>query len=473
MPTKNLQLYLWAQSMNTSEKALRINLDDSVYGSFAEIGAGQEVVRWFFQAGGAAGTVAKSISAYDMRVSDAIYGDCKRYVARERLQSMLEKEYTLNVERLSAERGDRTAFFSFADTVSARNFSGTNDCHAWMGVRFQARPGQEYSQIIMHVRMLDSSNALQQDAIGMAGVNLLYGAAFLADSPDELLASLMEGLQNERMEIDMIEFSGAAFAEVDNRVMSLRLVQLGFTGAAMFAANGNVLQAGEYLRKQSVVVHRGRFRPLTHVNVDVLHCAERQFSANNPDITPLALMEITMHQLSADGDVCLEDFVSRIDVLAATGHAVLISDFLNFDHLAQYLRRSGVTRTALAIGMDTAQQLFTDVAGSQCGGLLESMGRLVGSDLTLHVYPVLCEKTSRVRTITDMDLNRNSKRLLSYLLDVGAVQALDNYNPDVLHIQSPQVLKCIAANDESWVDMVPKGAVDIIRSQNLFSGEKK
>lgn len=455
--------------MNTREKALRVNINDSVYGSFAEIGAGQEVVRWFFQAGGAAGTVAKSISAYDMSISDTIYGDCKRYVARERLESMLHKEYSLNVERLSEKRGDDTAFFAFADTVSARNFAGTNDCHAWMGIRFQTEPGAEHSQIVMHVHMRDSSNASQQDAIGMAGVNLVYGACFLADKPEELLASLMEGLSTERMEIDMIEFSGAAFEQVDNRIMSLRLVQQGFTGAAMFAADGTVLQAGEYLRKQSVVVHRGRFRPLTHVNLDVLHCAEKKFSEDHPQTNPLALMEITMHQLSADGDVCLEDFISRVDVLAATGHAVLISDFLEFDALAHYLRGCNVARIALAIGMDTAGKLFADVKDTACGGLLETMGRLIGSDLSLYIYPMLLEETGEVHTVRDLKLSHNSHQLLSYLMGVGSVQALDNYDPEVLHIHSPHVLKYIAANDERWMDMVPTGAVEIIRQRGLFA----
>ncbi len=457
--------------MNTREKALRVNLDEAVYGTFAEIGAGQEVVRWFFQAGGAAGTVAKSISAYDMSISDTIYGNCKRYVARERLECMLHKEYSLNVERLSEARGESTAFFSFADTVSARNYAGTNDCHAWLGMRFQTEPDAEYSQIVMHVRMLDSSNALQQDAVGMAGVNLIYGARYLWDKPDELLATLMEGLNPERMEIDMIEFSGAAFAQVDNRIMSLRLVQLGYTGAAMFAANGQVLQAGEHLRKQSVVVHRGRFRPLTHVNLDVLHCAEQKFCEDHPETTPMPLMEITMHHLSADGDVCLEDFISRVDVLAATGHAVLISDFLEFDALAQYLRDCSVAKIALAIGMDTAKELFEDVTETACGGLLETMGRLIGSDLSLYVYPMLLEESGEVHTVRDLPLSQNSSRLMSYLLGVGAVQALENYNPDVLHIHSPHVLKYIAANDERWMEMVPSGAVEIIQERGLFTAK--
>lgn len=457
--------------MNTREKALRINLDDQVYGSFAEIGAGQEVVRWFFQAGGAAGTVAQSISAYDMKVSDAIYGQCARYVARERLEAMLEKEYWLNVERLAGERGANTRFFSFADTVSARNFHGTNDCHAWMGIRFQAKPGDQFSQIIVHIRMLDKSNALQADAIGMVGVNLMYGAAFLSHEPTALLNSLLEGLDPGRAEIDMVEFSGAAFTDVDNRVMSLQLVQQGFTGGAMFAADGTVLQAGEYLRKKAVVVHRGRFRPLTHVNIDVLHCAESQFIADNPGLEPVPLMEMTMHQLSADGDVCLEDFISRVDVLAATKHAVLISDFLNFDSLADYLRRSGVAKTALAIGMDSAQKLFDQYPAEDPGSLFESMGRLIGKDLTMYVYPMLEAASKNIRTVSDLELDHYSQKLLGYLMDLGAVRALHNFDESVLDIHSPKVLEHIAANDSVWESMVPEGAAEIIKQQKLFAAK--
>jgi hypothetical protein len=242
---------------NTERKALQVNLDQRRYGSFAEIGAGQEVVRWFFQVGGAAGTIAKSMSAYDMAVSDSIYGECRRYVSRQRLEDMLAHEHQLNLDRLRETRGDTTAFFAFADTVSARNYHGTNDCHGWMGIRFQAHPRDQDSQIIIHVRMLDIDNAAQQEAIGIVGVNLIYGAFFLNHEPEQLLESLLDNLNRRRIEIDMIEFHGIAFRHVDNRVMSLRLVQLGYTDAAMFSATGEVLQPAEVLYKRPVLVERG------------------------------------------------------------------------------------------------------------------------------------------------------------------------------------------------------------------------
>ncbi|MDQ3624152.1 MAG: TonB-dependent receptor, partial [Verrucomicrobiota bacterium] len=230
------------ESVDTHQKALKINLDARWYGTFAEIGAGQEVVRWFFRVGGAAGTIAKSVSAYDMTVSDAIYGPADRYVSRSRMQAMLDHEFGLNLERLADSRGDSTAFFAFADTVVARSFKGTNECHGWMGVKFQAHPRDEPSQIVVHVRMLDAEASLQQEALGIVGVNLLYGAFFLHHEPEQLVESLLDKLTTGRVEIDMIEFSGIDFRYVNNRLMSVKLVQLGLSGAAMFGPNGEVLQ---------------------------------------------------------------------------------------------------------------------------------------------------------------------------------------------------------------------------------------
>src|SRR5579872_6308277 len=264
--------------LSTHQKALRINLDPIRYGTFAEIGAGQEVARWFFQVGGAAGSISKSISAYDMAVSDAIYGHCKRYVSRERLHSMLDHEHALNLERLRPSRADTTAFFVFADTVAARNHQGTNECHGWMGVKYQAHPRDEDSQILIHVRMLDRENSLQQEALGIVGVNLLYAAFFLHHKPELTLESLLDNLSTDRIEIDMIEFSGIEFRHVDNRVMSLKLVQLGLSGAAMFGAHGQVLQPAEVLHRKPVLVERGSFRPVTRVNMDMLSSAHDAFS---------------------------------------------------------------------------------------------------------------------------------------------------------------------------------------------------
>ena len=381
------------------EKALCLNLDNSKYGSFAEIGAGQEVVRWFFQAGGAAGTIAKSISAYDMKVSDAIYGKCERYVCRERLESMVRYEYDLTLERLNETRGHENAFFSFADTVSARNYLGTNECHGWMGIRFQAEPEAEASEIVIHVRMLDNENSLQQEALGIVGVNLVYGACMLNDDPDALVKSLLNGLSTNRIEIDVVDFSGAAFEKVDNRIISLRLVQLGLSGAAMFSAKGKVLQPSSYLRKKSVLVERGRFRPVTNVNIDMLDAALKDFESED-DIekgNTVAIMEIAMHNLlTPEGEVDLNDFISRAEVLEETGHTVMISNFPEFYRLTQYLSRYTQKRIGLTMGAHSLCDLFDEqYYTSLDGGILESFGRLFKNNVKVYVYPFKRSKDTR------------------------------------------------------------------------------
>src|ERR1700726_3633974 len=344
------------------QKALKINLDPLFYGTFAEIGAGQEVARWFFKVGAAAGTISKSISAYDMAVSDAIYGRCKRYVSRERLQGMLDYEHGLNLERPRMSRGDTTAFFTFANTVAARNYQGTNECHGWMGVKYQTRPRDEDSQIIIHVRMLDQENDLQQETLGIVGVNLLSGAFFLQHKPPVLLESLLDNLSTKRVEIDMIEFSGIEFRHVDNRVMSLKLVQLGLSGAAMFGPTGEVLQPSEVLRKRPILVERGSFRPVTRVNIDMIKSAHERFSAE-PEVEGgkvLELMEITMRNLLAAGKIDLGDFLARADLLAAAGKTVLISDYFEYYRLAAYLTRYSREPIALTMGVASLLDLFTE-----------------------------------------------------------------------------------------------------------------
>lgn len=265
---------------DTHQKASQINLDPSKYGTFAEIGAGQEVARWFFRVGGAAGTIAKTISAYDMVVSDAIYGPADRYVSRQRLQTMLDYEYGLLQERLNPPRGETTKFFVFADTVTARSYSRRDEAHGWMGIRFQTQPRGEPSQIIIHVRMLDNDNLQQQEALGVVGVNLVYGALYFYNEPELLICTLMDSLTPARVEVDMIKFSGPAFQVVDNRLMSLQLVKHGLANAAMFTASGEVVQASEVLHKKCILVERGSFRPVTNVTIDMLNCARRSSRAN-------------------------------------------------------------------------------------------------------------------------------------------------------------------------------------------------
>src|ERR1700747_802425 len=335
------------EPIDPHSKALRINLDPRWYGTFAEIGAGQEVVRWFFRVGGAAGTVAKSISAYDMKVSDAIYGRAERYVSRGRLQAMLDHEFDLDVERLGSERGDNTSFFAFGDTVVARSYRGGHEFHGWMGIKFQSRVHDQPSQIVMHLRMLDAEASLQQEALGIVGVNLCYGAFFLSHVPEQLIESLLESLTTRRIEIDMLEFSGIEFRNVDNRIMALKLVQIGRSGSAMFGPNREVLQPSDVLHNKAVLVERGSFRPVTYVNLDMFQCALAKFK-EEPAVAGkpiLGLMELTMRNLLAGGkEVDRRDFLGRAEVLGACGMTVLISDYFEYYRLAAFFaRRTGGT----------------------------------------------------------------------------------------------------------------------------------
>jgi hypothetical protein len=467
------ELMIGTHQSDTHQKALRINLDPRWYGTIAEIGAGQEVVRWFFRVGGAAGTVAKSISAYDMAVSDAVYGKAERYVSVGRLQGMLDKEFQLNVDRLGDERADSSCFFAFADTVVARSFRGGNECHGWMGVKFQSQSHDEPSQIVMHVRMLDVEAWAQQEALGIVGVNLLYGAFFEHHEPEKLIESLLDKLTTGRIEIDMIQFRGIEFRGVDNRLMALKLVQLGLSGVAMFGPDREVLQPSEVLRKKAVLVERGSFRPPTHVNLDMLATAREKF-AQDPAVAGkqiLPLTEITMRNLLAGGasDVDRRDFLARAELLAACGETVLITDYFDYYRLAAYLGERTTERIAIVMGVPSLIDLFDEKNHSQLpGGILESFGRLFKNGLKLYVYPVRPTPDDELKTVDDIKVQPEIQPLYDYLAGRGSFVNLDNYNPDFLPIFSRDVLRRIAANDESWEKMVPDEVAALIKKRAFF-----
>jgi len=458
---------------DTHQKALAVNLDRRRYGTFAEIGAGQEVVRWFFRAGGAAGTIAKSISAYDMTVSDAIYGKGERYVCRQRLERMLDYEHRLNLERLRERRGNTTAFFAFADTVKARGYSGTSECHGWLGMRFQSHPRDDDSQIIIHVNMLDREKEAQQEALGIVGVNLVYGACFLFHEPELLVESLLDSLTTDRIEIDMVELSGIEFRHVDNRVMSLKLVQLGLTGAAMFAADGTVLHPAEVLYKKPVLVERGSFRPVTHVNLDMLDGALERFS-REPGVegeSVVPLMELTMRNLIAtagSGSVDVHDFLARADVVAACGKTVLISDYFEYHRLATYLGRHTREKIGIVMGAGSLRELFEEQFYADLdGGILESFGRLFKNDLKLFIYPLL-ETSGELTTVQTLQVAPGLRKLYEYLVDRGCIEQLENFHREYLSILSREILKRIKACDPSWEQMVPGGVADVIKRNAFF-----
>lgn len=462
--------------LSTHQKALTINLDKARYGTFAEIGAGQEVARWFFKVGGAAGTISKSISAYDMTVSDAIYGKGKRYVSRERLERMLDYEHSLNVERLGHSRGDETSFFAFADTVSAMNFKGTNECHGWLGVKYQAFPGDEDNTIIIHVRMLDKENPLQQEALGIVGVNLLYAAFYLHRSPDLMLESLLDNLTIARIEIDMIDFSGIEFRRVDNRVMALKLVQLGLSGAAMFDPHGEVLQPSEVLRKKPIIVERGSFRPVTKVNIDMIESAKKQFS-QEPEVAGkqvVELMEITMRNLLSGGDIDLRDFLSRADLLSTAGKTVLISDYSEYYRLAAYLGRYTNEPIAVTMGAQSIIDLFSEqyYDGLE-GGILEAFGRLFTRDLRIYVYPLLDPVTGELTTADNIKIPKDLVNLYEHLVDRARIRAMTEFDRSVLHIFSRDVLRRIKDNDDSWEQMVPPTIAEVIKKRRFFGWQER
>lgn len=462
--------------LDTHQKALKINLDPRWYGTFAEIGAGQEVVRWFFRVGAAAGTVAKSMSAYDMAVSDAIYGPTERYVSRARLQSMLDLEFKLDLERLGESRGDNTSFFAFADTVAARSHQGGNECHGWMGVKFQAHPRDEASQIIMHVRMLDAEASLQQEALGIVGVNLLHGAFFQHHEPEQLVESLLDRLTTGRIEIDMIEFSGIEFRLVDNRLMSLKLVQLGLSGVAMMGPQREVLQPSEALYKKALLVERGSFKPVTHVHLDMMNCAMEKFAAD-PAVqgrTVLPIMEITMRNLlSEDQKVDRRDFLARADLLAACGMTVLISDYFEYYRLASYLFQRTRERVGMVLGAAGLIQLFDEKYYTQMpGGILESFGRLFKNGLKLYVYPLRKSKRAQLTTVETVEVAPELRKLYGYLADRGSFVQLDNFNRDVLGYFSKDVLDSIALGTDTWEKMVPLAVAETIKNRGFYGYSK-
>ena len=480
--------------LTTNRKALTINLDAPKYGTFAEIGAGQEVARVFFQAGGASGTIAKTISAYDMVFSDAIYGKTSRYVSQDRLSLMLGHEFGLLKERLDSIRGDNTTFFVYADTVATRNFKGNNEAHGWMGVRFQTEPHGPPSDIIIHVRMWDKENVQQQEALGITGTNLIYGAFYYRDNPQKFIQSLLDNLSSDRIEVDMLEFIGPAFAHVDNRILSMQLVQYGLTNAVMFGPKGVVLQPSEVLRKKAILVERGSFRPVTHVNVDMLNCATAQF-VQDPLVSGkevMVLVEITMNNLLADGSLDVHDFLSRVDLLGEIGLTVLISNYPEYYRLTSYFRRYTKEMIGVAMGINNLLEIFNEKYYENLeGGILESFGRLFRHSVKLYIYPMRQEAydkylstgkettgsspkvensvTSNVLiTARNAQVVDNLRSLYEHLMQNHYIECIVGYDPTVLNTFSRDVLRRIKENDPSWERMVPDPVVDAIKRLRLF-----
>jgi hypothetical protein len=456
---------------STHQKALQVNMDPGKYGTFAEIGAGQEVARWFFRVGGAAGTIAKTISAYDMIISDAIYGRADRYVSRERLETMLDHEYSLLVERLREKRGATTKFFVFADTVVARSYSRHDDAHGWLGLRFQPEPGQEPSQIIIHLRLWDKENLSEQEALGIVGVNLIYGGLYLHADPATLIVSLVDNIGTERIEVDLIQFSGPAFAHLDNRLMALQLVQDGLTNAAVFTCDGQVIQPADAFYKKCILVERGSFRPVTKVTLDMLRCAQSIF-VQEPNVQGedvLTLMEMTLKNLTDGDKIDHQDFLDRVDILGTVGKTVLISNFAEYHRLAAYFFRYTKKMIGVVMGVPTLKEVFDEKYYSDLGGgILESFGRMFKNDLKVYVYPMQEAKTGAVINAANLRVAPNLRHLHAYLMENRYIEGLRDYDEKLLQIFSREVLQKLRAGDSAWETMVPVQVAQMIRERKLF-----
>src|SRR5882724_9368624 len=459
------------KKLTTQEKALQINLSRAIYGSFAEVGGGQETAANFFKVGGASGTIAKTMSAYDMKFSDAIYGACDRYVSENRLISMIEHEYQLLPERLP-HRIDETRFFAFADTVEILNFERTNQGQGWMGIRFQLLPKGPFNDCVIHVKMHDNDQLQQQVALGILGVNLIYASMFLKDTEGFML-SLLDGLSTRRAEIDMFRLNGPDFKHVDNRLMALKLVKNGLTKAAMFGPDGRVMQPSEYLYKKNVIVLRGRFRPVTHVNVDMLLTSRRHFK-NEPDVDRskiVVLTELTLNDLSPDGKIDEKDFLYRADTICSLGQTVLVSNYFEYYRLVDYLSKITKGRkTGLVMGIFALQKVFDEKTYENLrGGILECFASLFGSNIKLYIYPAL-RKDNSLFTLKDFEgeLPHNQRGLFRYLMDNNKLEDIDDANISNLHIISDNVLAMIRKGDAGWEKFVPHKVEEAIKELGLF-----
>ncbi len=459
------------QLLETEQKALEINLDDSIYGTFAEIGAGQEVARYFFQVGAAAGTIAKTMSAYDKVYSDQIYGReaSGRYVCESRVYKMLDHEYNLMDTRLQNQRPNAN-FFVFADTVSAINFQRTIQGNGWLGIRFQLKPDAEPNDLVLHVQMLDNDNQVQQQAIGILGVNLIYAVYRFHDQPEVMIQSLLDSLHG-RVKIDMIRLTGPDFEHFDNRLLSLYLVKNGLTDVTMFDPEGQTIHASEFLYRKNVMVVRGSFRPPTLVNLDMIRSGFQQF-INEEGIEPEKshlLTEITLDNLKADGEVDEKDFLDRADLLRELGQYVIISNCEQHQKLIRYLAKYKVQKLGLVLGVQFLLELINDKYYQNMDGrLLAAFGELFTRNVKIYTYPALQEGSEELMTAQNMPLPEGVSFLLQHLLNSGQIVDIKGFNPDILHIFSKQVLQMLKEGDKEWEEMVPKKVAIMIKDNFLF-----
>jgi len=462
------------EALSTREKARMLNLHHEAYGSFAEIGAGQEVAAFFFKAGGASNTVAKTMSAYDMTFSNAIYGVEKsgRYVCEPRLVKMLNREYDLVEQRLGDKVGDERPFFSFANTVTTINYTKTSQGHGWIGLKFQLHPNTPPNEAIIHVRMHDNDTLTQQHAVGIIGVNLIYGCYFHYEEPEKLLKSLLDGLSSERIEVDMMRITGPDFAHVDNRILSLQLVKNGLTNATIFGPDGNTVEPKDLFYKKNILALRGRFRPMTLVNMDMLRCGYAQFS-HDKDVDEekiLTVAELTLNDLSDGDDIDYKDFLDRVDILGSLGLNVMISNYYEYYRLVAYLSQLTRQKIGIVLGVYNLEMIFDEKYYEKlAGGILESFSTLFSRNVKLYVYPSLYRNSnSDLYTCINFELPPHLTDLYEYLLANQKIDDINDFNKGNLSIISDNVLDRIREGKSGWEQMVPEKVVDAIKERNLF-----
>jgi len=459
------------------QKALKINLNENIYGTFSEIGAGQETARNFFRAGASSGTVAKAMSAYAKEFSDAIYGreTDGRYVTKPRLLKMLKHETDLMEERLDRKQFPDRMFFSYANTVSTIDFSKKNKGHGWIGIRYQLNPLEAYNQIILHIRFHENDSKYQQITLGKLGVNLIYGAFYHHDDPKELLISLYDHIDKDKIEIDMINFSGPRFAFVDNRLMSLLLVKNGFTEAVMFGPDGYNILAADELYKKNILALRGSFRPVTQLAMDMLEKAQEKFFENSkvPQNKKEIIFEMTLDNLSHEGDINERDFLDRVNLLSSLGQYVMVSNFREYYRLVEYFSRFTKEKIGLIIGANHLVKLFDPTYYKNLsGGIMEAMGKMFEKNIKLLVYPYVEKNSDKIMCVKNIELPEKEKLLFDYINSYNKFEDIENYDKKLLRTYNRELIRQIQRGDSGWEKLVPEGIAELIKKQNLFGYNK-
>ncbi len=460
------------QVPSLKDKAMRINFNENIYGTFAEIGAGQETVRHFFRAGGSSGTIAKAMSAYDKDFSDAIYGieDDGRYVTEGRLKNMLSHEVELIEKRLSRDKHPNKLFFSYANTVSTIDFAKQFKGHGWVGIKFQVEPGEEYNEITLHIRFRETDARLQQETLGTLGVNLIYGAYYKYNNPKKLLRYLYDHLDKDQLEIDTINFSGPRFANVDNRLMSLQLVKNNMTDAVMFGPDGKNILPAAILYKKNILALRGSFRPVTQVNMDMYEKSLNMFLEESKveKENTLVVFEITLSNLRSEGEIDERDFMDRAELLCSLGQTVMISNFQEYYKVVEYFANYTKARMGLAMGVNNLVDIFDEKYYRHLsGGILEAFGKLFYRDLKVFLYPMIGEDGEIINS-ENLKVHPRMKELYKFFAYNGKVVDITDFDKEHLKIFSREVLKMISDGNPGWENLLPQGIGEIIKEHQLF-----